>query len=120
VPEWVVVEPEGLAEEGAVDDGKASASDDSEDAVGDTVGDQVKVRVRTSHDQKDVSLLIRKRDSVVVVVEKLKEEAKLDPSFKVRLVYSGRVYHDHETLDAVPRWNFDNDFVLTALVSVLN
>lgn len=77
VPEWVVVEPEGLAEEGAVDGGKASASDDSSDAVGDAVGDQVTVRVRTSHDQKDVSLLIRKRDSVGVIVEKLKEEAKV-------------------------------------------
>ncbi|CAA9958296.1 UBD domain containing protein [Pyrenophora teres f. maculata] len=125
VPEWVVVEPEGVNEDaggdGDGDDGvagAAAATEEEEDGEG-AGGEEVMVRVRTSHDQRDVSLAIRKRDSVGTVVEKLKREAKLDSSFKVRLVYSGRVYHDHETLDAVPRWNFDQDFVLSALVSAI-
>ena len=92
VPEWVVVEPEGLAEEGAVDDGKATSSDDAEGGVGAAVDDQVRVRVRTSHDQRDVSLLIAKRDSVGVIVEKLKEEAK------VCLVSSRHVLHPLQRL----------------------
>ncbi|KAI1520581.1 UBD domain containing protein [Pyrenophora tritici-repentis] len=120
VPEWVVVEPEGVGEDigGDGDSGVAGAGGEEEDEEG-AGGEEVSVRVRTSHDQKDVSLAIRKRDLVGTIVDRLKKEAKLDSSFKVRLVYSGRVYHDYETLDAVPRWNFDQDFVLTALVSAI-
>jgi hypothetical protein len=88
VPEWVVVEPEGLAEEGALDDkdmtGHVSASTVHE-AVDDQPEDDsnglIRVRVRTSHDQKDVLVVMRMKDSVATIIEKLKKQAN------VRLAY---------------------------------
>jgi len=91
VPEWVIVEPEGVAEaeeeeeeeEGGGGGKATSASVIVEEEEGDGVetpgsgGDEVKVRIRTSHDQKDVSLKIRKRDSVGGIVEKLKQQVKV-------------------------------------------
>jgi hypothetical protein len=84
VPEWVVVEPEGLAEETDTHDeaatGPASASavketmHDSDDGA---TGGPVCVRVRTSHNQKDVFLKIRRQDLVALIVEKLKKQAKV-------------------------------------------
>ncbi|CAG5156729.1 uncharacterized protein ALTATR162_LOCUS4525 [Alternaria atra] len=123
VPEWVIVEPEGLAEEGDEEDkdihGDASSSamhETLDDAVDDKSNSLIRVRVRTSHDQKDVLLVIRMKDSVATITEKLKEQAKLDPTVIIRLAYGGRVYQDSETLESQPYWDFANNFVLTALV----
>ncbi|KAF1831490.1 hypothetical protein BDW02DRAFT_505090 [Decorospora gaudefroyi] len=123
VPEWVVVEPEGLAEATHMDDeaapGLASASvlketmPDSED---DAAGGLVRVRVRMSHNQKDVFVEMQRNDTVAVIVEKLRKQAKLESSAKIRLAYGGRIYHDHETIESHPHWNFGNNFILSALV----
>lgn len=73
VPEWVVVEPEGVVEE----------DDDEEEGVGAEVeeeegGDEeVNVRVRMSHDSKDVTVRVHRKESVAKVIEKIKDEAKV-------------------------------------------
>ncbi|KAL1791841.1 hypothetical protein ACET3X_009592 [Alternaria dauci] len=124
VPEWVVVQPEGLAEEGDMDDkdvaGHASSNAMQQNTPDDLVDDDsnglVRVRLRTSHDQKDVLVVIRMRDTVATIIEKLKGQAKLDPTVIVRLVYGGRVYQDTDTLESHSYWDFANNFTLTALV----
>ena len=88
VPEWVIVEPEGVAEaeeggegaeRGEEDGGRATSAsvEEGRDTVETPGDDEVNVRVRTSHDQKDVSLKIRKRDPVGSIVEKLKQQVKV-------------------------------------------
>jgi len=117
-PEWVVVEPEGLAEDEDVDDKSVAgpAGGIVQDADDEALGELVRVRVRTSHDSKDVFLEIRSRDMAATIAEKLKAHTKLDNSTKIRLAYGGRVYQDHETLESQPYWDFANNFILTALV----
>lgn len=82
VPEWVVVEPEGLADD--VDDHHdlATGSKDVEqgvdaDDVLDDKDETVRVQARTSHNQRDVTIMIRKKETVNSVVEKLKKQAKV-------------------------------------------
>jgi hypothetical protein len=84
VPEWVVVEPEGLAEEeemhGEGVAGFAGASTGKEDMLNeeeDATGEPVTVRVRTSNNQKDVLLEIGEKDTIATIVEKLKLQAKV-------------------------------------------
>lgn len=43
---------------------------------------------------------------------------QLAPYSKVRLAYGGHLYKDYETLGSHPHWNFANDYVLTALVTL--
>lgn len=80
VPEWVVVEPDGLVED-HVDDkmlaGPVAASPDAQDDDDDGPDELASVRVRTSHDSKDVILDIHKKDSVAVIIGKLKEAAQV-------------------------------------------
>ncbi|CAN9396376.1 unnamed protein product [Alternaria alternata] len=102
IPEWVVVEPEGLAEEDDMDDkdvagdARSSAIQESlDDPVDDDSNGLIRVRIRTSHDQKDVPVVIRMRDTVAIIIEKLKQQAKLDSTVKVRLAYGGRVSPRH-------------------------
>ncbi|KAI4643200.1 uncharacterized protein J4E79_011362 [Alternaria viburni] len=123
VPEWVVVEPEGLAEEDGMDDkdlaGDASASavqETVEDTLADDSGSLIRVKVRTSHDQRDHQVVMRMRDSIATIIEKLKKQAKLDPSLVIRLAYGGRIYEPNDVLEANARWNFANNYILTALV----
>jgi hypothetical protein len=37
-------------------------------------------------------------------------------SSNIRLVYGGRVYQDHETLESHSFWDYANDYVLNVLV----
>ena len=41
---------------------------------------------------------------------------QLDPTTKIRLAYGGRVYSDHEALEAHPYWAFSNDSVVSGFV----
>lgn len=84
IPEWVVVEPEGLAEEDDMDDkdvagdaGSSAIQETLDDLVDDDSNGLIRVRIRTSHDQKDVPVVIRIRDTVAIIVEKLKQRAKV-------------------------------------------
>jgi hypothetical protein len=123
VPGWVVVEPQSLADEsdvqGEAATGQASASALRETVPGsadDTDDGPFPVRVRTSNNQKDVVIDVRRHDPASTIVEKLKKQTNLVAHVHVRLAYGGRVYQDHETLEAQQHWNFANNFILTALV----
>lgn len=122
VPEWVVVEPEGLMEDDDEDLLPATGSaivDDSNKRQDDMdgQGEVVRVRARTSHNQRDVTISIREKENVASIVDKLKKQAQLSRSSRVRLAYGGRLYHDHETLESHPLWNYANEYILTALIS---
>jgi hypothetical protein len=41
----------------------------------------------------------------------------LDDDHFLKLIYSGRQYQDHETLDSHHNWSYDNDHVLSCFVS---
>jgi hypothetical protein len=160
VPEWLIVEPEGLVAEADSDDDAAMGaaevaqeSDDEED------NEPSLVRVRISRNGHDVALKIRRKEHIMSIVEKLKKQAKvrastpgpvqhegavglgycfqvptqppstqhhcqrrlltfgqLDSSCRIRLVYGGRVYHDHELLESHPFWDFANNYIVNALV----
>jgi hypothetical protein len=74
VPEWVVVEPEGLADEDMHDEGVAGLAGAS---AADEEDEPVRVRVRTSHNSRDILLEIGKKDSIATIVIKLKLQAKV-------------------------------------------
>jgi hypothetical protein len=82
---------------------------------------------------------VRERETVGTIVEKLKGAAgvrllslhvplgvlridelltgtQLSPSTRIKIVYGGRPYHDHDTLGANSFWNFANAHTLVALV----
>ncbi|CAO2650544.1 Nn.00g018360.m01.CDS01 [Neocucurbitaria sp. VM-36] len=125
VPEWVVVEPDGLAEEedaqgeAAISPASAHAPiDGAQEPEEDDKDDAQLVRARTSHNQRDVLISVRRKETVASIIEKLKKQAELDLYSRIRLAYSGRLYHDHETLESNPHWNYANNFVLSALVSL--
>lgn len=122
VPEWVVVEPEGIVDEdeelnrtASVEAAKANQVEADEEKD-DTPSEIFSVHIRTSHDSRDVLVQVQRRDAVAKIIDKVKDTAKLDPLTKIRLVYGGRVYSDHEVLEAQPYWNFDNDFVVSGFV----
>lgn len=88
VPEWVVVEPEGLAEGIAAgeEDGNGAGAgstsavghvDGANDPGDQTGNDVIVVRARTSHNQRDVRLSIRKNESIASIVEKIKKQAEV-------------------------------------------
>jgi hypothetical protein len=87
IPEWVVVEPEGLAEEEDMHDegvaGLAGTSARKEDMYDDdeelTTGERVSVRARTSHSQRDVVVSIGKKEAIASIVEKVKLKANVCP-----------------------------------------
>ncbi|KAF2833030.1 hypothetical protein CC86DRAFT_365022 [Ophiobolus disseminans] len=120
VPEWLIVEPEGLVREEELDHegaaGAASGADGVQESDDDEDNEPLLVRARISRDGRDVTLKIRRREPVALIVEKLKKEAELDVSSNVRLVYGGRVYHDHEILESHSFWDFANDYIVSALV----
>lgn len=118
VPEWVVVQPEGLAEENEVEVEGASFSTAQTDAVeAERTGEIVKIKVRTSHDQRDVVVSIDKRETMDKIIERIKSHAKLDSTAIIRVAYRGRLYKAHESLESNSYWNFDNAHILTALVT---
>ncbi|KAF1841014.1 uncharacterized protein K460DRAFT_196838 [Cucurbitaria berberidis CBS 394.84] len=123
VPEWVVVEPDGLLEgvetQGGAATGATSAAaqiDETEDSDGEDEDDFKLVRVRASYNQRDVLVSIRRKETIASVIEKVKKQVELDLYSRVRLAYGGRLYQDYETLESHPHWDYANDFVLTALV----
>lgn len=72
VPEWVVVEPEGIVEEDEAEEGAGVEVEEEDES-----DEEVDVRVRMSHDSKDVIVRVHKKESVARVVEKVKDAAKV-------------------------------------------
>lgn len=83
VPEWVVVEPEGIVEDeeqveegGSAREGGKVAQADTEEKE-DTQGETFDVRIRTSHDARDVVVKVHRRDTVARIVDMVREKAKV-------------------------------------------
>lgn len=81
VPEWIVVEPEGLVEENEVGviDGEVGSSggeeDEDKEVEVERLGEAVKVRCRLSSSGQDVRVDIRKGERVAGLIAKLKVKA---------------------------------------------
>ncbi|KAL5120195.1 hypothetical protein ACEQ8H_001752 [Pleosporales sp. CAS-2024a] len=126
VPEWLIVEPEGLVpedatEQDAAQDGPATGlhaahqvqHDDDDDGDGD---EPVVVRFRLSRDGRDIVLNLTRKSPVHLIVDRIKAQAELDSWSRIRLAYGGRIYHDNETLESHVYWDFANDYIINALV----
>jgi hypothetical protein len=83
VPEWLVVEPEGLIREG--DENAEPSAVGTSEVVGEDAGKEImvekdemaSVRIRTSHNQKDVVVSIQQRDTVALILERLRVQAEV-------------------------------------------
>ena len=122
VPEWLIVEPEGLVEESSDDEGEAAGPAEADKAAeldddDNEEDDLVLVRIRNSRTQRDVPVNIRSKETVAAIVEKFRKHAQLEVDTKVRLAYGGRLYQDYETLESNLHWSFTNEYIITALVT---
>lgn len=82
VPEWLIVEPEGLVSEETDEDGEgrpAGGVEGNQDDDDDEEDEPVLVRVRISRDGRDVTLKLRRKEPVASIVEKIKEQAEVCP-----------------------------------------
>ena len=83
VPEWLCVEPEGLREENESEEEATTASASKVkagkaiDSAEEGVDDVVIVRTRISRTQRDVKVRMRKRETVAVIIEEVKKQAKV-------------------------------------------
>lgn len=84
VPEWLIVEPEGLVSEEQADEdaaaGAASGVDAAQQSDDDDDNEPLLVRARISRDGRDVTLKIRRKEPVAIIIEKLKKEAEVRSS----------------------------------------
>jgi hypothetical protein len=80
VPEWLIVEPEGLVPDQTENDaegGPATGTDAVQEPEDDEDDDPVVVRVRISRDGRDVVIKLKSRLPVASVVEKIREQAEV-------------------------------------------
>lgn len=79
VPEWLVVEPEGLVDEEDEEAGPAVSVDKSgDDEEDDNEGEEeMQVRIRDSKTQRDVKIMVRRKEVVGSVVEKFRVGTKV-------------------------------------------
>lgn len=83
LPEWLIVEPEGLvAEESSSDSAGGPAStatgtDAAQEVEDDEDDEPVLVRARISRNGRDVVLKLRRKEPVASIVEKLKQQAEV-------------------------------------------
>lgn len=117
VPEWIVIEPEGVVEDEDLKDEAGSVGDDEDKEVDvDDLGDEVQVRCRLSTTGKDYMVNVRKGDRVATLVTNLKAKTGLHPYVRVRIVYLGKLIEENQTLETHPYWNYDAKNVLNAMV----
>lgn len=76
VPEWIVIEPDGLVEDEDGGMGIDGANEDKELEV-ESLGEPVKVKCRLSSNAQDVVVGIRKGERVGRLVNQLKAKAKV-------------------------------------------
>ncbi|KAF2032034.1 hypothetical protein EK21DRAFT_87639 [Setomelanomma holmii] len=117
LPDWLIVDPDGLVSETESDEeAAAGATDGAQDSADEGDDEPALVRVRVSRTGHDVVLKVRRKEHIASIVEKVKKQAKLEAPCRIRLVYGGRVYHDHETLGSHSFWDFANDYIVNALI----
>jgi hypothetical protein len=94
VPEWLIVQPEGLVAEDAVNETVAESApeaDGTQDIDDGEDDEPVLVRARISHNGRDVVLKLRRNEPVASIVDKIKQQAD------VRLCY-GADFQVHERI----------------------
>jgi hypothetical protein len=85
LPEWLIVEPEGLVAEESSSDAvggpasTATGTDAAQEVEDDEDDEPVLVRARISRNGRDVVLKLRRKEPVASIVEKLKQQAEVRP-----------------------------------------
>jgi hypothetical protein len=80
VPEWLIVQPEGLVAEDAVNEAVAEPTpevDGTQDIDDGEDDEPVLVRARISHNGRDVVLKLRRNELVSSIVDKIKQQAEV-------------------------------------------
>lgn len=82
VPEWLIVEPEGIVPEGTDDDIKddslgAAADPEAAQEADDEDDEPVVVRARVSLNGRDVVLKLRRKEQVASIINKIKAQAEV-------------------------------------------
>ncbi|KAF2761766.1 hypothetical protein EJ05DRAFT_482604 [Pseudovirgaria hyperparasitica] len=136
VPEWVVVEPEELADETDDDEGKGTAGTGEPEDVDEEgrtaqerkdekgkgramavtesdAGKIVKVRARLSDRSTDVVIKIGQDEKISVLVRRIKTAAQLPVTTKVRIGYLGRILPEQQSLSSQ---NWNPQHIVNALV----
>ncbi|KAJ4314527.1 hypothetical protein N0V94_006408 [Neodidymelliopsis sp. IMI 364377] len=132
IPEWLIIEPAGLVDE---EDESATTTTEGHNREVTTPGTETNPTASSTHDQAselddaeftvraristtatDVRIKVRRREAITSIYEKLRTKAQLNPDDRIVLVYGGRQYQDHETLESNAYWGFENEYVLSALV----
>ncbi|KAL5407566.1 hypothetical protein PMIN03_007042 [Paraphaeosphaeria minitans] len=117
VPEWIVIEPDGLVEEEDLKEEAGSVGeDDGKEVEVEELGGEVKVLCRLSSTGKDYRIDARKGERVGSLVTKLKAKAGLGPFMTIRVVYGGKIFGENQPLESHPFWNYDAKHVLVAMV----
>ncbi|KAF1968351.1 hypothetical protein BU23DRAFT_264778 [Bimuria novae-zelandiae CBS 107.79] len=117
VPDWIVIEPEGLVDEEDPKDEVGSVGEDEDKEVElEDLGDEVKVKCRLSTTGKDYVVNIRRGERVASLVTKLKEKAGLPADVAVRLAYGGRFLEKDQPLEHNQNWNYEVKHILVAMV----
>jgi hypothetical protein len=96
VPEWLIVEPEGLvpedAGEGEAGESAGAAGQDGAPEDDDEEDDEpVVVRARISRTGRDVVLKLQKKQTVASIVDKIKEQAEVR-SYHAQRMDTGTIY----------------------------
>ncbi|KAF3049861.1 hypothetical protein E8E11_009536 [Didymella keratinophila] len=116
VPEWLVIEPAGIVEgdEVLLNEDKTNDATAFDEAA---LGREFVIRVRFSSLAPDLKMKVSERETIASIREKCKALAKLDADHQLKLIYSGRMYQDHETLASHENWSYDNDHIISCFVS---
>ncbi|RYP16305.1 hypothetical protein DL765_005211 [Monosporascus sp. GIB2] len=121
LPEWIVCDPDNVAEDSGARaaDRKAGEDDDGEEGLDEdmdkdaalrrreekgkavaNVRNTVKVCARLSENSRDVTVRVGADDSVRKVARKVVEESGLPSSKRIRLAYMGKILKENSSLQA--------------------
>ncbi|KAL7936428.1 hypothetical protein V8C35DRAFT_295458 [Trichoderma chlorosporum] len=135
LPEWVVADPDNLADD-RDPDAKGDTSTAGEETAGEEDDDDldseeaerrreekgkgvlderemVALRARLSETGRDIKVTVAKTDSVRAVIKKITELSSLPPDKKIRLAYMGKMLKENSSLEA-QGWHVGH--VINALV----
>jgi hypothetical protein len=106
VPEWLIVEPEGLVPEDAGDDAAgesagAAGQDGAQEEDDEEDDEPVVVRARISRTGRDVVLKLQKKQTVASIIEKIKEQAEVRSCLTRTVKSSTTLFLNHRVTDVL-------------------